>query len=151
MQYKLLLYLFYATLLASCGVNNCDYYCDTGPLNMSFVLLDSESGENLFTNGTYHLDELQIIDLENDNTTVPYIFISENDMNQLVLGPFGDGINTAHYAITINTEILFSISLKTEEISDTCCTSIVLNQFNIHGAEFNQNETSGVFEVFIVI
>lgn len=148
---KILVYLFCATLFVSCGVNHCDYYCDTGPLSLSFVLLDSESGENLFTNGTYHLDELQILDIENDNATVPYIFISEDDTNQLILGPFGDGINTAHYAIAINTEILFSISLKTEEISDTCCTSIALDEFNIHGADFNQNATSGIFEILIVI
>ena len=151
MRTKIFSLFFALSLLTSCGVNDCDYDCDTGPLSLNFALLDKESRENLFTNGTYQLDKLKVLDLDNENATISYRFITEDDLNQLVLGPFGHEIQEPNYAITINTETVFSISLKTEEISDTCCSSIILEEFNLSGAEYSQNETTGVYEVLIEI
>lgn len=149
MKTKILILLFTLSLLFSCNVNTCDYYCDSGPLSLNFALLDKESGENLFTNGTYQIDEVVVLDLDNENAFISYLFITEDDLNQLVLGPFGFDIQEVNYAITINSETVFSISLKTDEISDTCCSTIILEEFDLRGAEYNQNETTGVYEVLI--
>ena len=151
MKIKIFSLLIAFSLLLSCNVNTCDYYCNSGPLSLYFVLLNKESGENLFTNGTYQLENLEVLDLDNSNAAIPFNFNIEEDLNQLAIGSFGYEINEANYAITINSETIFSISLNTEETRDACCSAISLKDFKLNGAEYNLNETTGVYEVLIDI
>lgn len=149
MPQKFKILLSAVLLFFSCNVNDCDYYCDSGPLSLSFDLLDKESGENLFSNGVYQIDDVTVMDLNNENTLIAFGFSIENNLNQLVLGPFGFETKKANYAIAINSQTIFSFSLKTEEIKSTCCSTIALEEFNLLGADFKQNENTGTYEVLI--
>lgn len=151
MKIKISVLILTLALFVSCNVNRCDYYCDSGPIILKFEIVDKESGENLFTNGTYSSENLQVIDLNNNDNLVQFEFISENNLNQLLLGPFGFEVQEAKYAVLIHSETIFSIALKTIEEKDTCCSTILLDEFSLNGAEFTQDEATGVYKVLIEV
>jgi len=149
MKIKISALVLSLALFVSCNVNQCDYYCDSGPISLKFEIVDKEDGENLFTNGTYSKESLEVIDLNNNDSLVQFEFITENDLNQLLLGPFGFEVQEAKYAVLIHSEAIFSVALKTIEEKDTCCSTILLDEFNLNGAEFSQDEATGVYKVLI--
>ena len=69
-------------ILQSCNNDdNCDQDCFTPPNTFLFEVVDKTSGENLFTNKTYNPEDIIITDSLNDNQSVAYTFISEDNLN----------------------------------------------------------------------
>lgn len=144
-----ILVLFVVFVLNSCNVDHCDVYCNSGPLSLNFALLDKSTNENLFANGTFNPDDIEILDLENDNTPVQFVFNPENDLNLITLGPFGWETKTANYKLKVDSLNIFTLNLKTEEIKTECCTTVKINKLEIKNAEFQQNPETGVYEILI--
>jgi hypothetical protein len=130
-------------------VDKCDVYCNSGPLSLSFELLDKATGENLFTNNTFDPADIVVLDLDNNNSSVQFSFISENDINVINLGPFGWGTNNANYLLKVGERDIFTLILEAEEIQDECCSNVVLNKLIIEGSDFSQNTENGVYEVLV--
>lgn len=135
--------------LNSCNVDKCDVDCTSGPLSLSFKLLDKTTGENLFTNNTFNPDDITVLDLDNNNSNVQFTFVSENDINIINLGPFGWGTNIANYLLKVGERDIFTLSVDAEEIRGECCSFVALNKLTIDGADFSQNTQNGVYEVLV--
>lgn len=135
--------------LNSCNVDKCDVDCSSGPLRLSFELLDKATGENLFTNNTFDPADIAVLDLGNNNIEVQFTFNSENDINIINLAPFGWGTNIANYLLKVGERDIFTLAVDAEEIKDVCCSNVVLNKLTLEGSEFSQNTQSGVYEVLV--
>ncbi len=152
MKTNVLVLLFIAAFsLTSCSVDNCDLDCNSGPLSLDFELLDKISGENLFTNGTFDPADIQILDLDNDNRSVQYVFIDEDEINILKLGPFGWETKIANYILKVGDKTIFKLHVDAEEKEEECCSLVVLNKLTLQGADYTQNTENGVYEVFVEI
>lgn len=145
----LVLLIIAAFALNSCSVDKCDVDCSSGPLSLSFELLDKATGENLFTNSTFDPADIAVFDLGNNNSEVQFTFNSENDINIITLGPFGWGTNIANYLLKVGDRDIFTLYVDAEEIKDECCSNVILNKLTLEGAAYSQNTQNGVYEVLV--
>lgn len=143
------LMVFTVFCLNSCSVKKCDVLCTSGPLSLSFELLDKTTGENLFTNGTFDPSDIVVLDLDNQNDSVPFDFYSENALNTIQLGPFGWGTNMANYLLKVGETTIFTLHVDAEKIEGECCSHVVLNELTIDGAAYSQNPETGIYEVLV--
>ncbi len=141
--------LFVAFVLSSCSVDKCDVLCNSGPLGLSFELLNKVTGENLFTNETFDPADISVLDLDNNNSNVQFIFNSENDINTINLGPFGWGTNIANYLLKVGERDIFTLHIDAEEKTEDCCSFVQVNKLEIENAEYSQNMQSGIYEVLV--
>lgn len=150
MKIKVLILLFIAALgLNSCSVDNCDLDCNSGPLGLDFELLDKTSGENLFTNGTFDRENIQVLDLDDNNSNVQFTFNSENDRNIINLGPFGWGTNIANYVLKVGERTILTLHLDAEQKTEDCCSFVQVNRLEINNADYSQNPETGIYEVLV--
>lgn len=149
MKFKALTFLSLVLFFISCGVNPCDYNCNSGPLYIYFDLLDEDSRESIFKSGNYNIDNLTILDPNNENDPVEFDFMTENDLYYLVIGPFDQDTEVANYSFFLEDELMFNIMLNTSTIIDICCSNVVLEDFNVSGSDYEFDETSGIFKILI--
>ena len=140
---------FVAISLYSCSVDKCDVLCNSGPLGLSFELLDKTTGENLFTNGTFDKADIKVLDLDNNNSNAQYTFDAENDRNIINLGPFGWEKRIANYLLKVGDREIFTLHLDAEEKNENCCSYVQVNKLEISGATYEQNQENGVYEVLV--
>ena len=140
-----------AFALNSCNVDKCDMLCFSGPLSLNFELLDEATGENLFTNGTFDAADIEVLDLDDNNSSVQYTFDAENIRNIIRLGPFGWGTNSVNYTLKIGDVEIFQLILNAEQKTEDCCTFVRVNTLEIKNTEFEQNSETGVYEVLVVL
>lgn len=133
----------------SCSVNNCDVDCNSGPLVLSFELLDKTTGENLFTNGTFENADIQVLDLDNNNNSVQFTFIAENDVNIINLGPFGWENKIANYILKVGEREIFELFVDAEEKKEDCCSFVILNNLTIEGSNYSENTENGIYEILV--
>ena len=150
MKREVLVLLFItAFALSSCGVDRCDVDCNSGPLGLNFELLDKTTGENLFTNGTFDPEDIQVLDLDNDNSNVQFTFYSEDDRNIINLGPFGWGTNIANYVLKVGERSIFTLLVDAEQKTEDCCSFVQVNKLEIKNADYSQNSETGIYEVLV--
>ncbi len=133
----------------SCSVDKCDVDCNSGPLGLSFELLDKTTKENLFTNGTFHPTDIEVLDLDNDNHRVQYVFIDENNLNTINLGPFGWGTNLVNYILKVGETNIFTLHVDAEQKTEDCCSFVQIKELEIKNADYSQNIQSGIYEVLV--
>ncbi|QQX76762.1 MULTISPECIES: hypothetical protein [Aequorivita] len=150
MKLKGFILLVIATIaITSCSVDKCDILCNSGPLGLNFELLDQATGENLFTNGTFDPADIEVLDLNDANNSVPFTFISENDINIIRLGPFGWGTNIVNYTLKVGEVEIFNLILDAEEKTENCCSFVQINTLEINNADFEQNTETGIYEIMV--
>lgn len=149
MKNNILLFLFSVLLFSSCSVDQCDVDCNSGPLLLDFEVVAKTSGENLFTNGVFIPEDIQVIDLDNDNALVEFNFISENKVNIIRLGPFGWNIKTANYLVKIENTRIFKLKISAEEVTEGCCSFVKVTELKISDADFELEEQTGIYKIFV--
>lgn len=133
----------------SCSVDKCDVDCNSGPLGLSFELLDKTTKENLFTNGTFNPTDIEFLDLDNNNHRVQYVFIDENNINTINLGPFGWGTNIVNYILKVGETNIFTLHVDAEQKTEDCCSFVQINELEIKNVDYSQNIQSGIYEVLV--
>lgn len=138
----LLTVLFFQSCLPPCGE------CFSPPAHFVFELIDKESGENLFTNGTFNSADLEILNLA-DNTTVEFNFIDENNFNVIEINDIGWTTEIVNYSFNILTKHICNLYVDAERTSDRCCSYTVYNEIEITDAEFNYDNSSGIYQIIV--
>lgn len=135
-------------LVTGCSaINKCeDYACFTPPPSFTFEIVDAGTGENLFANETLDPDDIQLKD--EDNRSVDWTFISENDLNVISLG-IGWEEGYKSYLLTLSPELEISIGLNSEKRTENCCTFYRINEFSTSPFEFEQSSTTGFYIIQI--
>lgn len=145
---KSLIYLLLAVFIASSCDDDCDEVaCFTPPHEIIFEITDSDTGENLFTNGTFNENEITVKNENNEN--VEFIFFSENEINLISLSGIGWNTGAHEYILSIGAELEIDFKLHTEERHKDCCTFFETIEFGISSHEFAQSNTTGIFTIKI--
>ncbi|WP_424494595.1 hypothetical protein [Salinimicrobium sp. GXAS 041] len=148
---KIFIRLFFAMflLLQSCATDQeCeDLSCTTPPVSFIFELVDSATGENLFTNGTYTPSQIEINNL-NDDDNIAYTFIDENEVNLIQIASIGWESGVTNIALELDSERMVTLYVDAERVTDDCCNFTRYNEVRIE-TEFGLDEQDGVYRILV--
>lgn len=142
-----LIVLLFSFSLISC-INNCGE-CFTPPQDFSFDLVDQLSGENLFANGTFDPDAIQVTNSFNEDTPFEFTFVSENNLNLIHIPRIGWTTETVNLRVEIADQQVFEFYVEAERKTRKCCSYTQYHKTIIVNTEFEQDEKTGVFKVFL--
>lgn len=133
----------------ACDINDCeDIACFTPPRGFAFELVDAESNENLFTNGTFDSDQIEVLNID-DNSRREFSFISENDLNIIQIGSIGWETEIAEVVLKVGDESILNLYVDSERVSRNCCSFTEYNEIRIDNADYELNPQSEIYTVFI--
>ncbi|MBC8436004.1 MAG: hypothetical protein H8D88_00410 [Bacteroidetes bacterium] len=116
---------------------------------MPFKICDSATGENLFRNGTYQPDEIEIINLA-DSSKEPFVFLDENDIDLIRTYFIGEITETVNYSFSIGGRYIFTLYVDAERLFENCCSFTRYNEIRIDNSEFQHNPNTNVYKIFVV-
>ena len=131
-------------MLTGCDTTDEGILCATGPVGFTFKLVDEATGENLFVNGQYEENQIQI--KNSDGQTVDSSFQTERNVVVVILGW---ETKSDIYTVIIGEEIEFDIVFTLKESSSGGCTSTRLTELEIVGATYETSETSDITTIFV--
>ena len=135
--------------IQACDNNDCeDLLCFTPPIGFAFELVDKDSGENLFTNGTYNPDNIEVLNVL-DNSKREFSFISENDINIIRIGSIGWETEIADVVLKVGDASILNLYVDSERVSENCCNFSKYNEIRIDNAEYELDQQSGIYTIFI--
>ncbi len=135
--------------IQACDNNDCeDLLCFTPPIGFAFELVDKDSGENLFTNGTYNPDNIEVLNVL-DNSKREFRFISENDINIIRIGSIGWDSEIADVVLKVGDASILNLYVDSERVSENCCNFSKYNEIRIDNAEYELDQQSGIYTIFI--
>ena len=135
--------------IQACDNNDCeDLLCFTPPIGFAFELIDKDSGENLFTNGTYNPDNIEVLNVL-DNSKREFSFISENDINIIRIGSIGWDSEIADVVLKVGDASILNLYVDSERVSENCCNFSKYNEIRIDNAEYELDQQSGIYTIFI--
>ncbi len=148
---KIFIRLFFVLflLLQSCATDqDCeDLACTTPPVSFIFELVDSATGENLFTNGTYTAAEIEINNLNSDDI-IAYTFIDENEVNLIQIASVGWESGVTNIALELDSERMVTLYVDAERVTEDCCDFTRYNEVRIE-TEFGLDEQDGIYRILV--
>ena len=141
--------LFTLLLTQACDTDDCEsQLCFTPPLGFSFELIDKDSGENLFSNGSYDADDIEVVNI-NDNSKREFGFISENELNIIRIGSIGWETEITDVVLKVGDKTILNLYVDSERVFENCCGFTKYNEIRIDNAEYEFNQQSGIYTVYI--
>ena len=133
----------------ACADKDCeDVLCFTPPMPFAFELVDKDSGENLFTNGSYDSDDIEVLNVS-DNSRREFVFISENELNIIQIGSIGWENEIAEVVLTVGDETILNLYVESERVSEDCCNFTKYNEIRIDNADYELDPQSGIYTIRI--
>ena len=133
----------------ACVDKDCeDILCFTPPMPFVFELVDKDSGENLFTNGSFDSDDIEVLNV-NDNSRREFKFISENDFNIIQIGSIGWENEIAEVVLKVGDISILNLYVDSERVSENCCNFTKYNEIRIDNAEYELDQQSGIYTILI--
>jgi len=150
---KRVLKLFGLLLLVfaqGCKSDDCeDVLCFTPPINFVFDIVDKETGENLFTNGTYSAEQIEVLNVD-DASKREFDFIAENGVNLVRIGSIGWESEIADVILKIAGEDILNLYVDTERVvGENCCNFSKYNNIRIDNADYDLNNQTGIYTIYI--
>ncbi len=125
-----------------------DVECVTPAPLFEFEILDKQTKENLFTNGTFSENQISIKTQEDKE--VPYSFIGEGGRNTIRLLGLGWKTQKIHYTINIADELIFDLKVDVERKKGDCCDFTEVQSLAIKNIEFNIDKSTGLISIWVV-
>lgn len=144
-----LILVLFVLIIQSCNDDDeCNQLCFTPPQTFEFEIVDKESGENLFTNGTFNSNDITITDNLNNNESVEFSFISENNVNLIQIGSIGWKTEIVNLKIDISDNHIFNFYIDAERVED-CCSHTEYNEINLTDSEFELDNQTGIYKILV--
>lgn len=131
-------------MFTGCDITDEGRLCATGPVGLTFEVINETTGENLFEDELFEENQLQI--RNNDWENVDFEFVPERNLVSVLLG-WESKSDT--YTVSIREEIEFDIAFTLEKSSSEGCTSTMLTELDILGGTYEISETTGVVSIFV--
>lgn len=148
MNNKILFLLGIMIFILGCK-NDCDdVACFTPPTPFLFEIIDNTTGENLFTNGTYQVNEIEVVDLI-DDSNVGFDFIDEDNIDLIRINSVGWQTETVNILVRIADENIFNLVVDAELVSENCCSYTNYNEIEIENAEFQLDSETGIYKILV--
>ena len=133
----------------ACTDRDCeDLLCFTPPIPFAFELVDKNSGENLFTNGTFDSDDIEVVNVS-DNSRREFVFISEDALNIIQIGSLGWENEIAEVVLKVGDQKILNVYVDSERVSENCCNFTKYNEIRIDNADYELDQQSGIYTVLI--
>jgi len=133
----------------ACTDRDCeDLLCFTPPIPFAFELVDKNSGENLFTNGTFDSDDIEVVNVS-DNSRREFVFISEDALNIIQIGSLGWENEIAEVVLKVGDQTILNVYVDSERVSENCCNFTKYNEIRIDNADYELDQQSGIYTVLI--
>ncbi|MBU2950640.1 hypothetical protein KO493_08025 [Tamlana agarivorans] len=143
------IFIIITFFLLSCdAIKDCED-CFTPPNNFYFDIVDKVSGENLFTNGTYDYQDIEIINTLDGNESVDFEFITHDNINQIEIYSIGYSTEIVNLKFYVSNQYLFDFYVDAERTSENCCSFTVYNEIKITGSDFVSKPQSGVYTILV--
>ena len=123
--------------------------CFTPPEPFVFEIVDKETGENLFTNGTFSSDDIQLKDVSNQSKI--FTFIDEDEINLIQINSIGWETNQFHYALSVNDQLIFNLQVDAERKNEDCCSFTEYHSIEITGASFDYDDQTGIYKIQVEV
>jgi len=146
-KFNLILILF-TVIFQGCKDDECNQLCFTPPEIFQFEIIDKENGENLFTNGTFNSNDISITDNLNNNESVEFSFVFENNINMIQVGSVGWKTEIVNLKIEISDNHIFSFHVDAKRIDD-CCSHTEYNEINLTDSEFELDTQTGIYKILV--
>ena len=140
---------FFLLWLAGCDneSSECEDIACTSPApSYAFDLVDKETSENLFTNGTLSHEDVRVV---NENgVDVDFKFYSEGGMD-IIIASLGWDTSVTDYTIFVGSELEIDVHLALERTTENCCTFFKETEFSISGYEYERDNGNSLITIFI--
>lgn len=142
------LFLFLSLMIMVLSCDKCrDIDCFTPPGTFRFKVVDKDSRENLFTNGTYDKNDIQITNLKNDSK-VEFTFL-EGDLNVISIGGIGWEKEIVDAEIKVSDKVLFNFYVDAERAYGNCCSYTKYNEQRVYNCDFELDSNNGMYSILI--
>lgn len=149
---QLFIYLSFLALvlLSSCedeksclGIN-----CSSEPEPFNFEFVDNSTGENLITNGTYNIEDFEVIATSSADSCYVIYFIAPIAENNeiLVIYDIGGQTEQVNCVIKICGEDVLHLYVDAERRSENCCSWTHFNEIAIE-TDYELNEGDHLYTV----
>ncbi|ABQ06516.1 hypothetical protein [Flavobacterium johnsoniae] len=146
---RLIKFSFILLLITTLGCTSESNNCTTPPPYFSFEFVDKDSGENLYTNGTFDAKQaVTVTDLDTDKV-IQYTYMKNEDLNRLVINSIGWQSGVFNYSIAFQGKSVFELHASAERVSEKGCSFSRINSFEIKNAEFQLDKTTGIYKILI--
>lgn len=139
--------VFTFLLMTACSDEEECGACMTPPNYFVFELVDSNTGENLFANGTFNSDDIEVLDASDHR--IEFTFIEENDINLIEINTIGWQTEIVNYRINIASENIFDLYVDAKRLSEDCCSFTRYNEIEIGNVEFSLSTETGIYTIFV--
>lgn len=142
------LLLVIATTFTGC-TNSCEEtLCFTPPNPFTFELVDKDSRENIFTNGTFSENQIRVV-TTSTSEGIPFSFISENNINRIVIGSIGWETETIEFNILIADRPIIRMSVTAERKTENCCAFTSYTNITPSDAEYEYTPATDTYTVLV--
>ena len=147
---KKTIFIIITVFLLSCNKTEDCGACFTPPQPFLFEIADKVSGENLFTNGTYNYEEIEIINSLNNNSPIEFKFITEDNVNLIQINSIRWSTEIVNLKFYVSNQYLFDFYVDAERKSEDCCDFTQYNEIIITGSEFVElSPQSGAYTILV--
>lgn len=149
---KRLIQLSFVLLLITafgCSSDSNIIDCTSPPVSFAFEFIDKDSGENLYTNGTFDAKQAITVTDMDTKKIVQYAYIKSDNLNRLSIDAIGFQSGTFNYEIKIENKSIFELHVSAERLSKNGCSFSKVNSFEIKNAESKLDKTNGVYKIRI--
>lgn len=139
------LFLFFTTL--GCASDAVD--CTTPPEPFIFQFIDKDSGENLFSNGTYDIKQPLVVTDLNTAKVIQTTYMKNDASSAFQINGIGWQTEKIKYGIAFSQDItIFELDVDSERINGKCSYT-KFNSIEIKDADFQFDKTTGVYKILI--
>ncbi|WP_291144779.1 hypothetical protein [Flavobacterium sp. UBA7680] len=142
---SIVLFLLITTFGCSGEASNCT----SPPVSLVFEFVDKDSGENLFTNGTFDAKQgVTVTDLDTKKI-IQTSYLNADNLNRLAINSIGFQSGNFNYSIAIQGKDIFELHVSAERLSENGCSFSRINSFEIKNADSKLDTTTGAYKILI--
>lgn len=148
---KYLFLLIFPLVVFNCGgSNDCeDLLCFTPPNHFSFEILDKETGENLFENGTLSPSNIKVKNLDTGEF-LEFSFVDENEQFILIIPSIGWKTEKVHAKITLNAYLSFDLYVDAVRKNENCCSYTEFKEVKLENVEYEYVREKEQYKIYLI-
>lgn len=141
-----IVFLFLLTVIAlSCTKDNCSENVSPPQASIIVELLDEATDENVFTNETYTVGDISVVEI--DDTEIDFIFIARDDLNLIQIFPKTNIPSDNKIYLKIANDEVIEIQYDVEKTSTDCYTQ--RSAVNVNVPFYTFTEENHIFRIKI--
>ena len=141
-----LLFISLLFLLQACKIEEKCGECFSPPGDFAFSVVDKLTGENLFTNGKYKPEQIEVINSA-DSTKIDYSFVPEHNNNLIRIYSIGWKTEKINVTVKVLNQPIFNFYVDAVRKSEKCCSYTEYREVLIQNADFVLDDETGIYTI----